>query len=141
MKFTNITPAFGVELSNDCQLLEFSDDDVVALKQLAAEHGIVVARNQIMDMKTQAEFGHRLGSVMKTPVNKPDIPEELIVIHAGPNSKNAAGERWHSDVSSEAVPPGLSMLRMEVVPRVAETHSLRICTKHSKHFRLPCSRS
>lgn len=116
MKFTNITPTFGVELSSDYQLLHFSDDELVALKQLAAERGIVVARNQTMDMKTQAEFGHRLGSVMKTPVNKPDIPEELIVIHAGPKSKIAAGGRWHSDVSSEAVPPGLSMLRMEVVP-------------------------
>ena len=35
---------------------------------------------------------------------------------ADENSKHAAGEGWHSDVSSESEPPGLSMLRMEEVP-------------------------
>jgi taurine dioxygenase len=116
MEYNNITPSFGVELATGTQLADFTKDEVTALKQLAAERGIVVARDQKMDMKTQAEFGHRLGTLMNSPVNKPDIPEELIVIHAGPKSKAVAGQGWHSDVSSEAVPPGLSMLRMEVVP-------------------------
>ena len=116
MKYTNITPSFGVELAAGTQLAEFTDDEVTALKQLAAERGIVVIREQKMDMKGQAEFGHRLGALMNTPVNKTDTPEELIVIRAGPKSKAVAGQGWHSDVSSEAVTPGLSMLRMEVVP-------------------------
>ena len=116
MECTNITPSFGVELNRDSQLVEFSQDEVVALKQLAAERGIVVARDQNMDVNTQAEFGKRLGTIMDAPVKRPDIPEGLILIQAGPKSKSVAGEAWHSDVSSEAVPPGLSMLRMEVVP-------------------------
>ena len=41
---------------------------------------------------------------------------ELIVIKANEHSKRVAGEGWHSDVSSNAQPPGLSMLRMEIVP-------------------------
>ncbi|HIG40364.1 MAG: TauD/TfdA family dioxygenase [bacterium] len=116
MEYSNITPTFGVELGEGTQLAQFSDAEVTELKQLAAEHGIVVARNQKMDMQAQAEFGHRLGTLMNSPVNKADIPEELIVIHAGPKSKAVAGQGWHSDVSSEAVTPGLSMLRMEIVP-------------------------
>jgi len=116
MEYSSINPSFGVELANGTQLVNFNDDDVTALKQLAAERGIVVARNQDMDMQAQAEFGHRLGTPMTTPVNNPGIPEELIVIKAGPKSKAVAGQQWHSDVSSEPVPPGLSMLRMEVVP-------------------------
>ena len=32
--------------------------------------------------------------------------------------KGAAGTAWHTDVSSEARPPSISMLRMEVVPPV-----------------------
>ena len=116
MEYTRISPLFGAELADGTQLADFSDGEVAALKQLAAERGVVVARNQNMDMHTQANFGHRLGTLMTSPVNKPGIPEELIVIHAGPKSRMAAGEGWHSDVSSELVPPGLSMLRMEVVP-------------------------
>jgi taurine dioxygenase len=116
MNFNSITPSFGVEIAGDPQLADFSDKEVAELKQLAAERGVVVVRNQFMDVHAQVEFGRRLGTLMNTPINKPDIPEELIVIHAGPKSKGAAGEGWHSDVSSEAVTPGLSMLRMEVVP-------------------------
>ena len=116
MNYTNITPSFGVELNAGTQLAEFTDEEVSALKHLAAERGIVVVREQKMDMKGQAEFGHRLGALMNAPVNKTDIPEELIVIRAGPKSKAVAGQGWHTDVSSEAVTPGLSMLRMEVVP-------------------------
>jgi len=116
LEYTNITPSFGAELSQGTQLVELSDEDVIALKQLAAERGIVVARDQNMNVNTQVEFGKRLGNIMDGPVKRPDQPEGLILIQAGPKSKAVAGEVWHSDVSSEAVPPGLSMLRMEVVP-------------------------
>ena len=116
MEFTNITPSFGAELTKGIQLSEFSEDDITSLKQLAAERGIVVVRDQKMDVFAQAEFGRRLGKIMDSPVKKPDMPEGVILIQAGPKSKNVAGNAWHSDVSSEAVPPGLSMLRMEVVP-------------------------
>ena len=37
MKYTNITPSFGVELAAGTQLAEFTNDEVTALKQLAAE--------------------------------------------------------------------------------------------------------
>jgi taurine dioxygenase len=116
MEHTNLTPKFGAELALGTQLVDFNDDDISALKNLAAERGVIVARNQNMCVQSQVDFGHRLGTLMKSPANKPGVPEELILIQAGPKSKAVAGEKWHSDVSSEAVPPGLSMLRMEVVP-------------------------
>lgn len=116
MDYSEITPSFGVELNRGIQLVDLSEDDVSALIQLAAERGVVVAREQRMDVDAQAEFGKRLGTVMDAPYKKPDFPEGLIRIQAGPKSQNVAGNGWHSDVSSEAIPPGLSMLRMEVVP-------------------------
>ena len=116
MKYSPITPSFGVELNAGAQLLDFSDQDVVALKQLAAERGVVVARDQNMDVHDQVAFGNRLGTLMRSPNTQPEVPDGLIRIQAGPKSKAVAGEGWHSDVSSEAIPPGLSMLRMEVVP-------------------------
>ena len=82
------------------QLTEFSDEDVGALKQLAAERGVVVVRDQDMDMQAQADFGYRLGELMPGPANEPGVPQELIVIKAGPNSEGVAGQGWHSDVSS-----------------------------------------
>jgi alpha-ketoglutarate-dependent taurine dioxygenase len=116
LKFSDITPSFGVELTEDYQLTHFSDNEITWLKQLAAERGVVVVRDQAMDAQSQAAFGRRLGNLFKSPVSKKDVPEELIPIFAGPKSKAVAGAGWHSDVSSEAITPGLSMLRMEVVP-------------------------
>ena len=60
MKYSNITPSFGVVLAAGTQLTAFTDKEVTALKQLAAERGIVVVREQEMDMEGQAEFGRRL---------------------------------------------------------------------------------
>lgn len=116
LNYSSITPKFGVELEKGLQLKSFRDEEIKALNQLAAEKGIVVARNQEMNMNEQASFAHRLGTPLTSPINKNDIPAELIVIKANENSKRVAGQGWHSDVSSDAEPPGLSMLRMEIVP-------------------------
>ena len=69
-----------------------------------------------MTVHQQAEFAHRLGPLTTYPVRDKDVPSELLVIHADENSKNVAGSKWHTDISSEERPPSLSMLRMEVVP-------------------------
>ena len=75
MDYSEITPSFGVELNQGIQLVDLSEDDVSALIQLAAERGVVVAREQRMDVDAQAEFGKRLGTVMDAPYKKPDFPE------------------------------------------------------------------
>ena len=110
-----ISPKFGAELT-DAVLLDLHDDEVESLQQLAAERGVVVVRDQSMTVHQQAEFAHRLGPLTTYPVRDKDVPSELLVIHADENSKNVAGSKWHTDISSEERPPSLSMLRMEVVP-------------------------
>lgn len=112
-----ITPGIGSELDAGLQLLELSDGDIHDLKQMAAERGIVVARNQEMNLEQHAAFAYRLGQPLISPANKAGVPPELITIKTDETSKHAAGEGWHSDVSSEAEPPGLSMLRMQEVPQ------------------------
>ena len=109
------SPKFGAELT-DAVLLDLHDDEVESLQQLAAERGVVVVRDQSMTVHQHAEFAHRLGPLTTYPVRDKDVPSELLVIHADENSKNVAGSKWHTDISSEERPPSLSMLRMEVVP-------------------------
>lgn len=116
LEYTGISPKFGAELIGQQQLLEFSDPQVQALIQLAAERGVVVLRDQHMTPQQQAQFAQRLGKPLLSPANTGTLPEELILIQANERSKRAAGTGWHSDVSSAAKPPGLSMLKMEVVP-------------------------
>ncbi|MBV32854.1 MAG: taurine dioxygenase [Porticoccaceae bacterium] len=111
-----VTPHLGVELDTQKQLIEFSDQELDEVQRLAADKCIVVVRNVIMSKQEQAVFARRLGDPLTKPNNPNDIPKELVQIKADQNSKYAAGELWHSDVSSDSKPPGLSMLRMEITP-------------------------
>ena len=97
--YENITPKLGIEFTDDPQLSEFTDSEVNHLNELAAEYGVVVARNQAMTMDQQAAFAHKLGTPLTTPINKNDVPNELIVIKANEHSKRVAGEGWHSDAA------------------------------------------
>jgi len=114
LTYRPISPRFGSELEG-ITLLDMTDHEVEALQQLGAERGIVVVRDQQMTPAQQAAFAHRLGELTVYPVKEGAQPE-LLVIHADENTKKAAGEKWHSDISSEVKPPALSMLRMEIVP-------------------------
>ena len=116
LNMKNITPKFGVEYQGKKQLLELSAIELKQLKKIAAERCIVVARDQEMTLQQQADFAHRLGEPYIRPNNPEGVPEELIRVQTDQNSKYAAGQLWHSDASSDMEPPGLSMLRMEVVP-------------------------
>ena len=113
LQFTNSSPSFGAELDPSVRLLDLKD--VTEFEQLCAERGVVVARNQVMSLDEQVEFSARLGELFKNPANK-GVPEELIKIRATARSEKVPGTGWHSDVSSEEKPPGLSILRMEIVP-------------------------
>lgn len=115
LAYDPISPRFGAELA-DAVLLDFSDDQVEALQQLAAERGVVVARNQAMTQQQQVDFAARLGPLTTYPVRNKKTPAELLTIHADEKSKFVAGGGWHTDISSEERPPSISMLRMEIVP-------------------------
>jgi taurine dioxygenase len=110
-----LSPRFGSELEG-VSLLDMANDEVDSVKQLGAERGVLVVRDQAMTPEQQATFAHRLGELTTYPVKRPDALPELLVIHADEKSKHVAGEGWHSDISSELHPPALSMLRMEIVP-------------------------
>lgn len=115
LDYSPITPAFGAELA-PIQLVDLSDAEIESLQQLGAERGVLVARDQQMTKQQQADFVQRLGEATTYPNKNPEIPAQLLHIRADENSRNAAGTKWHSDISSDERPPALSMLRMEVVP-------------------------
>lgn len=115
LEYRPLSPKFGAELV-DRKLLDLNEDEVTALQQLAAERGVVVAREQVMTVHEQVDFARQLGPLTEYPVRNPEIPPELLVIHADESSRGVAGSGWHTDISSEERPPSLSMLRMETVP-------------------------
>jgi len=113
-----LSPNFGAELDHKLTLVSLSDTDVEALKLAIAQAGVLVARDQEMTADAQAQFAARLGELFPSAKPSQTTPEGLIRIKADERSQGAPGTTRHSDVSSDARPPSISMLRMEVVPPV-----------------------
>ncbi|MGB5759373.1 MAG: TauD/TfdA family dioxygenase [Acidimicrobiales bacterium] len=98
-------------------LRDLDDDGVQQLIELVAERGVLFFRNQEMTLDEQVEFGRRLGELHIHPAAKaPEGYPEVLLVHTDENSRYTAGDGWHTDVSCDARPPGLSMLRIEQVP-------------------------
>lgn len=114
---TDLTRHVGTEIEN-IRLLDVSDDAVHELLHLLADRGVVVVRNQSMSIPQQIEFGARLGELHVHPAYAQSQYPEALHIYGDANSKMVPGEGWHSDVSCDERPPGVSMLRIETTPTV-----------------------
>jgi len=117
VKKTQLTRHTGAELEG-LDLLKMTDGDVQELLQLIAERGVVVVRDQPMSVQEQIEFGRRLGELHTHPAYASNETPEALHIYGDANSKMVPGEGWHSDVSCDERPPGVSMLRIETCPSV-----------------------
>ena len=97
-------------------LLNLDGDEVEALQLLLAERGVLVVRDQPMTLVEQIEFGRRLGELHIHPAFADPVFPEALRIHTDANSRYTAGEGWHTDVSCDLEPSGISVLRIEVTP-------------------------
>ena len=107
----------GIVLSG-LQLAALTDDQLDDLKTLIAERGVVAVRGQNMSLEEQIDFGRRLGPLHVHPAFSDPVHPEALRIHTDADSRYTAGEGWHTDVSCDAEPPGISMLRIEVTPSI-----------------------
>ena len=105
----------GSELSG-VDLTRLTDADVTAIQRLIADRGVLVFRHPPMSLDQQLALGRRFGKLHVHPVFADKEHAEALRIHADANSKHAAGEIWHTDVSCDLEPPAISMLRIEVTP-------------------------
>jgi sulfonate dioxygenase len=99
-------------------LKDFTDQQKDELARLVAERGVVFLRDQDLDVHQQVSFGayygdlhiHQMAGII------PDLPW-VHPIHKDHTSKNGrAHQIWHSDVSYEIQPPGLTLLKMDTLP-------------------------
>lgn len=113
----HLTPAIGTELVG-IQLTSLNDVQKNELARLVSERGVVFLRDQEMDAHEQVVFGSYFGElhIHQMAGIIPDLPW-LHPIHKDETSVNArAHQIWHSDVSYEIQPPGLTLLRMDTLP-------------------------
>lgn len=117
LKKLDLTKHVGTEIQG-LDLLTMSDAAVEELLELIARRGVVVVRDQPMSIPEQIQFGSRLGELHVHPAYAQSQWPEALHIYGDENSKMVPGEGWHSDVSCDERPPGVSMLRIETTPSV-----------------------
>ncbi len=112
------TKSIGTELPG-VKLKDLDSQGIEELKTLIADRGVLFFRDQEMTLEEQVEIGRKLGELHVHPAAKaPEGFPEVLVVYTDENSKYTAGNGWHTDVSCDARPPGLSMLRIEQTPPV-----------------------
>ncbi|KAH0525617.1 hypothetical protein TsFJ059_007964 [Trichoderma semiorbis] len=127
LKVSKITPVIGTEIRG-LQLSQLNDTQKNELALLIAERGVVIFRGQ--DFKDigpqkQTEFARYFGPLHVHPVGA-HVKDHLEYhnIYLGPDNEYRARQRrerltttgYHSDVSYEHQPPGITILTLLSVP-------------------------
>ncbi|KAI1777198.1 TauD-domain-containing protein [Hypoxylon cercidicola] len=127
VKITKLTPRVGTEVTG-LQLSQLTDEQKNELALLIAERGVVVFRGQDfkdIGIEKQKEFGQYFGRLHVHPVGAHvDGAIEFHNIYLGADNLYRAQQQsekltttgYHSDVSYEHQPPGITLLTLLSVP-------------------------
>jgi taurine dioxygenase len=122
LEITPLTPTLGAELTG-LNVLDMSEDDFSRLFAAFTQHSVVFLRDQpALTEEQHYDFASRFGPVHVHPFAReagpdPDKPYPgLIRMQTTEESRVAAGNRWHSDVSCDEQPPQASILQLHEVP-------------------------
>ena len=113
-----LSPTIGVELSGISLAGEFSDTDILSLRELLGRHKLLVFRKQDITPAQHVAFARRFGDLEVHPIIKrhPDHPELVTFVH---NSDNVGVENvYHSDTSFYETPSMGSILRCVECPEI-----------------------
>ncbi len=119
-----VTPHCGVEVQGIDLSQPLQQDVVDTLSNTLANHCVLFFRNQKLDAVQQKELGRNFGKLHIHPAYPRVIKDhpEVMEIYADENSKNIAGEMWHSDVSCDEEPPlGTILYMIETPPMGGDT--------------------
>lgn len=122
MHLTPLTPTIGAEITG----LDIGRDADAAADELRAafrEHLVLVFRGQHLTREQHKAFGRLFGELHVHPSRRSGMAgsagkgdPEIFTVSAGPESRHANGEAWHSDVSCEEDPPLASILHLTEAP-------------------------
>ncbi|KAL7309169.1 hypothetical protein PS15m_011282 [Mucor circinelloides] len=125
-KIFDLTPTLGTEI-HGIQLSQLTDQQKNDLALLAAERGVVFFRDQDIDAYQAVELGKYFGPlhIHNTTGHPEGLPEVISIYFDETNPQTAqyfearsADEAWHSDITYENQPAGLTFLKIDTLPSV-----------------------
>jgi len=112
-----MTPRIGAEIGGVDLREELADETVRLIREAWLKHQVIFFRDQDLTHQQHIAFAARFGEphIHPTVQHHPEYPE-VLAIHADENSRQVAGDGWHSDVTFEENPPLGSILRLTEIP-------------------------
>lgn len=114
---TPVTPRIGAEIGGVDLREKLAEETVERIREAWLDHQVIFFRDQDLTHQQHIAFASQFGELHVHPTvpHHPDHPE-VIIIHADENSRQVAGDGWHSDVTFEENPPVGSVLRLTETP-------------------------
>jgi taurine dioxygenase len=114
-----LTKRIGAEIHGVDLTAPLGNQAVMELHDALAEHQVIFFRDQRLTHDSHKAFGRLFGdlAIHSGVSGLPDHPE-IVAIHADAQSKNVAGENWHSDLTCNAEPPLGSILYVHTLPEI-----------------------
>ena len=114
-----LTLTIGAEIGGVDLTKPVSNRQAAELREAISEFQVIFFRDQVLDHESHIRFGRIFGELaIHSGVAGLDGYPEIVAIHADENSKNVAGENWHSDLTMNEIPPMGSILYLHTVPEV-----------------------
>ena len=120
MQVAPLTPGFGAEISG-ADVIGMTDAQFSELFELWTRWAVIFLRDQpALTPAQHLAFAERFGPVHVHPAarGKPAEFPGLMRMRTNKESRVAAGNRWHSDVSCDERPPQASILQLHQIPEV-----------------------
>ncbi len=120
MKVHPLTPSFGAVIEG-ADVVGMTDAQFTELFDHFTEWSVIFLRDQpALTPEQHLEFAQRFGDVHVHPAarGKPAEFPGLMRMKTNKESRVAAGNRWHSDVSCDELPPQASILQLHKIPPI-----------------------
>jgi taurine dioxygenase len=119
IKVSPLSPMIGAEIFGVNIAEPLGNQTFAEIHDALMEHQVIFFRDQVMDWDQHKEFGRRFGELHVHPTApSPEGHPEILTIRGDADSKQVAGQHWHSDVSCDEEPPMGSILHLHEVPGV-----------------------
>ncbi len=115
-----LAPAIGAELEGIDLTLPLSNERFQEIHEALLDNLVIFFRDQDLTPAQHKALGQRFGGlhIHPAPLGVLEGDPEIIIVQADQNSRQVAGELWHSDVSCDVHPPMASILHLKEVPSV-----------------------
>jgi taurine dioxygenase len=115
-----LTPSFGAEVAG-ADVIDLTDEGFAELFDAFVRYSVIFLRDQpALSPEQHSALARRFGRIHVHPAargREGQFPG-LMKMQTTQETRVAAGNRWHSDVSCDAEPPQASILQLHAIPPV-----------------------